>query len=134
MGHCKAIVFRCMDYRIDQAVLARLLAESGACEAGQFDLVSLAGAAKSFPEEKSAELLLQQIEIAKSLHGISRVVLVMYDRCGAYNIMDAHEEEGTQIQDLRSITALLAKRFPTLTVERFILKGTATGEFSLERV
>ena len=133
MSHnCQAIVFRCMDFRIDPTVFTRLLANHGVC-GGQFDLVSVAGAAKSFLEADNG-FLTNQIEISRCLHGIKKVVLVMHDNCGAYDILDPEEEDRTQSDDLIAVTRLLRVKFPDLAVETYILKGTAKGDFSLLKV
>jgi carbonic anhydrase len=134
MGHiCEAIVFRCIDHRIDQEVLTRLLREAGVCS-GKFDLVSVAGAAKDLLSAEGSSFLLKQVEISQLLHDIKKIVLVPHDDCGAYGTADSEEEEATQTKDLTAITQLLGVKFPELTVERLILKGTKTGEFSLKRV
>ncbi|MFA6255181.1 MAG: carbonic anhydrase [Patescibacteria group bacterium] len=134
MSHtCQAIVFRCIDFRIQSGVFAKLLAENGICAADQFDLVSLAGAAKVFLTD-SRDLLLSQIDISSRLHGIKKVVLVMHDNCGAYGIADPAEEEKIQRQDLAEIAGLIAAKFSQLTVEKFILQGTASGNFSLLKI
>jgi len=134
MNHtCQAIVFRCMDFRIDPTVFSQLLAQNGICEVGQFDLVSVAGAAKSFLADQQ-DFMMAQIEIATRLHGVKKVVLVMHDNCGAYGIADSADEERTQRLDLEAIASLVADKFPELTVEKLILKGTASGNFSLLRV
>ncbi len=131
MSHsCQAIVFRCIDFRIDQTVFAELLAQNGVCEVGQFDLVSFAGAAKAFLSD-SQDFMLSQIATSSRLHGIQKVVLIMHDDCGAYGIADPKQEEQIQKQDLETIAEIISKRFPDLAVEKYILQGTASGNFSL---
>jgi len=77
MSHnCKALVLRCMDFRIKLSDFAKRLEKIGYPE-GTYDLVSMAGSGKDclscLPGE--SEFLLKQIGLSSKLHCISEVVL-----------------------------------------------------------
>ena len=80
------------------------------------------------------ELLFKQIEIAQRLHGVTEVVIVHHDNCGAYGIPDRQEEEKIQVSDLEKIHSLLNQRYPGLAVKSLIIKGTAEGDLRAEEV
>jgi len=151
MSHtCQAIVFRCMDYRIKLTKLAELLAGIGYLE-GSYDLVSLAGSARNILRSRNKTLfpvpglnlltgwivnrfILLQIQLAVRLHKVSEIVILHHDNCGAYGLADPAQEEQTQTQDLRKIAEIITTKFPGLAVKSYILKGTASGNFSLLKV
>jgi carbonic anhydrase len=135
MNHtCQTIVFRCMDFRITAPAFAELLAQEKIGQPGEYDLISLAGSAKAILDG-GKDLLLEQIKIAVKLHGVKKVVLIMHDQCGAYGITDPKAEETKQIHDLQIIGQIVSQECPQIrAVGKYILKGTATGNFSLQRV
>src|SRR3990167_2708031 len=120
---CRAVVFRCIDFRL-MPEFNQLLEQIG-LPVGSYDLVSLAGAAKDLLSTNPAEseLLFKQIEIAQRLHGVTEVVIVHHDNCGAYGIPDRQEEEKIQVSDLEKIHSLLNQRYPGLAVKSLIIKG-----------
>jgi len=124
-----------MDFRIKPSVLSELLAKEGYAE-GDFDTVSLAGAAKCALSEQpgECEMLFKQIELSKKLHGISEIVILYHDNCGAYGIADPAEEEKTQLSDLASIQTKINQNYPDLKVKLYIIKGVPSGKLSLTPV
>ena len=131
---CQAVVFRCIDFRLTPE-FNQLLEQIG-LPVGSYDLVSLAGGAKDLLSTNPAEseLLFKQIEIAQRLHGVTEVVIVHHDNCGAYGIPDRQEEEKIQVSDLEKIHSLLNQRYPGLAVKSLIIKGTAEGDLRAEEV
>lgn len=133
--HCSSLVFRCMDFRITPAALSALLAEEGYCE-GDYDLVSLAGSAKSclseVPEE--AALILRQVALSKKLHGIREVVVTHHENCGAYGIPDPREERGVQTADLARIAEVVRGQFPELAITAYLINGVLESHLRLEKV
>jgi len=132
-GGKKRLILRCMDSRIMPGKLSALLKNEG-YEEGSYDLVSVAGAGKDLLDSISNSFLLKQMELSKKLHDIQEVVVLLHDNCGAYGIDDPKEEEQTQKQDLAKIKELVNEKFPDLAFTGYILKGTATGNFSFEKV
>jgi len=132
---CKAVVIRCIDFRIKPTAVSDLLVKIGYPE-GSYDTVSLAGAAKCLlsPKAGESEMLLSQIEISSRLHCISEVVVLYHDNCGAYGIDDPVLEETTQLSDLSVVKAKINERFPDLAVKLYIIKGVSVGNLRLESV
>jgi len=123
-----------MDYRL-QAELPAILNRLG-LRVGEYDLVSLAGSAKGLlapwwrPWERWT--LLRQIRLAQKLHGITSVLVLAHDDCGAYGIADWDEENETQKLDLSRIRVYLRNKFLDLKIQTGIILGTATGNLHLE--
>lgn len=124
-----------MDFRIKPSVLSALLEKEGYLE-GNFDTVSLAGAAKCLLSDKpgESEMLFTQIELSKKLHCISEIVVLYHDNCGAYGIADLSAEEKTQLADLALVKAKINDRYPDLGVKLYIIKGVPSGKLSLSPV
>lgn len=92
-----------------------------------FDLVSLAGAAKTFvspQNEAERALLLRQIEISQRLHAIQEVWLINHRDCGAYGgamaFASPEDELTTHTDDLNASRSLIQKQFPALRVRLFL--------------
>jgi len=134
MSHSmRAIVFRCMDGRLHLTATAKLLSELGYPE-GTYDLASFAGSAKDMLSTLAgeAEHVCKQIDLSVKLHGITDVVILYHDNCGAYGIANPAAEEETEREDLNRIKAILAVKFPELqAVKTYIIKGTPSGDLSL---
>lgn len=120
MAHtCKALVIHCMDFRFHTAIREFLI--STGLE-GQYDLVSLAGAAKGLVEadEHVKPVLLKQIQLSKDLHNSSDVYLIHHMDCGAYGGHDAFasldEEYKRQTKDLQEARDIIEYKLPGLTV------------------
>lgn len=132
---CQAIALFCIDYRLRLTALARLMESIGYRE-GSYDHVCIAGSGMDclsvIPGE--SDHLLKQIGIAQQLHGISEVVILYHDACGAYGIPDPSAEDAKQKADLARIVELIGIKFPDLMVKTYIIKGTEDGNLSLEKV
>ncbi len=104
---CDALIVTCFDFRFqhffDQWITAHL-------EPGRYDRVALAGGVLNW------EVVSHQVELARRLHGVSRVVLVNHEDCMAYG------EEGTPKRhrlDLKLARERLLEQYPELTVELY---------------
>lgn len=115
MNHkAEAIIVTCIDFRLQEAI-NNWIAQNFAPKT--FDRVAWAGGVKNL------EAILTQIEIAKRLHGIKKVILINHEDCGAYG------EEGTagkHAQDLQAAKAKILSQFPDLTVNTYYLKLDGT--------
>lgn len=135
MSHnCQALIIRCMDFRLT-ADLPKLLERAG-YPAGNYDLVSAAGAGKDLlsAEPGEANFLLKQIRLSQKLHHAKEIVILHHDHCGAYGIADSAEEEAAHKKDLAEIKNLLRANFPELETRMFIIKGVKEGNLSLEKI
>ena len=129
-GRCKAIVFRCIDFRITLTEFSKILSGMGYPE-GTYDLVSCAGAIKSMATNEDRGFLLKQIEAAKKLHGVTEVLIFQHDNCGAYGIPSVSEEEGTQKKHLKEVARIIGT---AVLVKTFIIQGTKTGTLYIKEI
>ncbi len=116
--HCAAVAVTCMDFRF-QGFFEKWLNDT--LGPRNYDRVSYAGGVKDW------EAVFPQIEISRRLHGVSKVILVNHEDCGAYGA------EGTpqrHADDLRAARAKVHAAFPDLEVELYYV--TLDGRF--ERV
>ena len=130
MGSCKALVFRCMDFRITLSEFSKILLGMGYLE-GTYDIVSCAGAIKSMATHEDQGFLLKQVEAAKRLHGVTEVLIFQHDNCGAYGIPNVSQEEETQRNDLKEAARIIGTE---VLVKTFILQGTKTGSFYTKEI
>lgn len=117
MNHnAESAVITCIDFRLQEAINNWI---SQNFKPKTFDRVAWAGGVKNLPG------ILTQIEIAKRLHHIKKVVLINHEDCGAYG------EEGTpekHAQDLQNAKAKILSQFPDLSVDIYYLKLNGTFE------
>ncbi|NUM25803.1 MAG: hypothetical protein HUU49_04280 [Candidatus Buchananbacteria bacterium] len=128
------MVIRCMDRRIGSRKFADLLDRFEICQEGEYDLVSVAGAAKDIlsDQEGEQEYLFKQIARSVKLHGTTRIFLFFHQECGAYGITDHSLEEMKQEQDIAEIIGKIKSRFPDLTVYGYIMTGLNDPELDLK--
>ncbi|MFA6382482.1 MAG: hypothetical protein WCX08_04415 [Candidatus Buchananbacteria bacterium] len=137
MAHSsQALVISCSDPRLNAGGIEAVIVREMICSNQNFDRLIWPGGGKDLLSTDPAivDYWLAAIKKLWELHHFPKIVLIWHDTCGAYGISNLHEEETTQTTDLAAITQLLAEKFSQLTVERFILQGTDTGDFSLKRV
>lgn len=128
-GHTtEALVLSCMDFRMMDHV-SNFLADKGL--QGKYDLVAIAGAAIGVMNEAKpawGELFWEHVDLARSLHGIRRVIVIDHRDCGACKAFvtsdcaDDHQREleihSKPLKDLRSE---VAKRAPELEVDLYLM-------------
>ncbi|MFA6098234.1 MAG: carbonic anhydrase [Patescibacteria group bacterium] len=123
--HCQALVLHCIDFRFHTAIRDFLVSLG---LKNNYDLVSLAGAAKGLADKDAAstQLILKQIEISEKLHGISEVYLMHHLDCGAYGghaaFPDLQAERARQIQDMRSARKIILDKFSKLEVKNVLAR------------
>ncbi len=135
MSHsCKALIFRCMDFRLTLSKISALLDKIGYPE-GSYDLVSAAGAAKDLLSDAADDkkFLLKQIELSQKLHCISEIVILYHDNCGAYGISDPKAECDVQTKDLEKLSQMIKEKF-SLPTTAYIVEGTASGNLSTKKI
>ncbi len=137
MSHtAKALVLRCMDFRFVTTLREHLLLLG---LKDQYDLVSVAGAAKNMVDPfdpKDPEFVMRQIDVAQRLHHIKTVIVINHLDCGAYGkIFKTKEEERRRHEaDLAKAKALILERCPDLKV-RLVLAGLhPAGGFHVDHV
>lgn len=128
------IVISCIDYRFRPRVAAWIAQNLGDAS----DLVAVAGASKAFLDPSSRDYLLQQIDIAIRLHGITRVHLLDHIDCGAYGGSGLHADEAAETSFHAEQCALaqqvIAAKFPTLTVVPYVVGFETTVVLAEKRL
>lgn len=115
MNHkAEALIVTCIDFRLQEAINQWI---SQNFSPKTFDRVALAGGVKNL------DIIMGQIEIAKRLHGIKKVVLINHEDCGAYG------DEGTEEKhrdDLHVAKEKIQSKFPDLAVDTYYLHLNGT--------
>lgn len=139
MSHqCKSLILHCMDFRLGEAI-KNWLNENHLLN--NCDIVSLAGATKGLAGDtgsKETEIILKQIEISASLHGINQIILMNHTDCGAYGGRDAFEstevEYHAHVQDMEKARGVIAKKYPDLEIKLVLAKMNPLGQISFEDI
>lgn len=130
MHQCSNMIIRCMDFRLNDTFAKANLADS-------FDLISLAGGAKSLVDPKTAESVLGMIRLFKEKHGGKTVYLTSHLDCGAYGGESAFpgtkEELDTITGDLKKAGVIIKQEFPELEV-KLLLAKKENSEFTLNTI
>jgi carbonic anhydrase len=113
---CDAIAVTCIDFRF-QARLEQWLNQT--LGSGNYDRVALAGGVQNW------EVVLPQIELARRLHRILRVILINHEECGAYGADGTPERHAA---DLRQMRTRIVEKFPDLVVELYFARLYGTIE------
>jgi hypothetical protein len=134
-GHADALVLTCIDYRlVDDAVKffdAKHLTND-------YDQVSLAGASLAavsdkFPSSNAA--FWDHVQIAKTLHHITKLIVLDHRDCGAYKVAfgdkfaaEATAETAQHKAVMAEFKEALVKKFPDLGVEFYLMALDGTAE------
>jgi carbonic anhydrase len=122
----KALLLRCMDFRLEPAISEWLKAQG---LVGKVDIVSIAGAAKNLvaaPTDVAQNFVLNHIRLGHELHHISEVILMSHTDCGAYggvkSFASEREERGKLVSDAKAARGLIRGRFPRLEIRIVLAK------------
>ena len=122
MCKCENMVVRCMDYRF-HAALPELLAEHFGVESFEHDSPGGCGGSKALIDERPRKMILEALELAVSLHGVRRLVIVDHVDCGAYGGSErfdgAEEERVFHEERLREAREIAADAQPDAEVVLF---------------
>ena len=132
-GFCRALVIRCIDFRIRLKEFSDLLETIG-YEEGSYDLMSLPGSAKGLLSAAEGCVLTGYIQIAERLHHIAEIVIIYHNNCGAYGIDDPKEEFEKQKNDLQAIILLLKIAFPGIKVRTFKMNMKPLKPFTIAEI
>lgn len=105
----QALVVTCIDFRLQEAI-NNWISQNFAPKT--FDRVALAGGVKNL------DTILSQIDIARRLHRIKKVILINHEDCGAYGKRGTHEKH---VGDLTKASKKIKSLFPKLEVKTFYL-------------
>ncbi len=121
MSHVSNLVISCIDFRFREKE-AKWINDA---LRGEADLVSIAGASKSIVEEDSQKIILHQIEIAKTLHGIREIHIIDHIDCGAYGGSQLHKKKDDEVElhsnELKKATDIIRSQFPDLHIHTYLL-------------
>ncbi|MCR4305568.1 MAG: hypothetical protein NUV73_00615 [Candidatus Daviesbacteria bacterium] len=117
MNHnCEAAIVTCIDFRF-QEYINNWIAENFSPKT--FDRVAFAGGVKSL------DTILGQIDIAKKLHHIKKVILINHEDCGAYGEAGTAEKHA---EDLKNAVTQIKEKYPDLEIQTFYLHLDGTFE------
>jgi hypothetical protein len=133
-GDADALALTCIDYRLVGSGV-QFLDSLGLTK--DFDQVALAGASLAamsdkFPSANAA--FWDQLDIARQLHHVRRLVVVDHRDCGAYKVVfgkdfasRAPAEDAQHLAVMQKVKAQLEQKHPELTSEYYLmaLDGTA---------
>jgi len=121
MHTCKTLVIQCIDFRFQEAIHDYL---RGRGLFGDCDIVSLAGSARSLVNPNSEEefsLVLHQVKLASTLHGIQKVIVIHHRDCGAYGGSQAFENAATEFDrhanDMKNVREILRENLSGIEVD-----------------
>lgn len=123
MSHkADAVVLSCMDFRFREAVQNFVKNE---LKLELFDYKSDGGAVKKIVEEGPVrDWILGNFEIAFSLHGVEKIVLINHIDCGAYGGSKAFGQSEEELrfheEQLRQASSLISSRYPDKKIECYI--------------
>jgi carbonic anhydrase len=110
-----------MDFRLHEAIEKWLVIHS---YVGDIDLVSVAGACKTFvadPDSVEAGFLFRQIELSHELHGSNRVILTQHEDCGAYGgtaaFASTEDAKKYLVDDMRKLKEKISAKWHGMDVQ-----------------
>ena len=133
--HCKSLLIRCMDFRLQEPLNNFL---KGKSLEGDYDIISVAGAVKPLLSLETRAFILRQIKISVDLHGISEVILNAHTDCGAYGgsekFSSFEQECEFQKREMRRAKTLILEKHPHLKVRMVLAKIQPSKEIVFEEV
>jgi len=134
---CSTLLIRCMDFRLGPAIRDYLNERN---LYGDTDIVSVAGAAKYLVsgDDVAKPFLESQIELSKTLHEISRIILMNHTDCGGYGgraaFSSAEEERAKHLADLHVAKGSIEQKHPSINVELALANIHKDGKVVIESV
>lgn len=115
---CDAIVIKCMDWRIEASGFFRQELQK-AIGIKEFDVVSVAGGAKSILDGSTQKTIMNYIDLSFRLHHIKKVILTNHTECGVYGNSGTEER---LIGDLRAARRILLEHFSGLKIQLLLVR------------
>lgn len=126
--HCSSLIIHCIDFRFIKAINEFLEQEK---LLGDCDIAALAGSVKGLSGKRNNDnashvcvcknTLIEQIEKSRMLHGISRIIIISHEDCGAYggkiNFSGNEEEFAKHKEDFLKAKSIINDFFPELRIE-----------------
>ena len=122
---CQAIVLSCIDFRFNQQMIEELKKRG----IDKFDLKCDAGGVKYLISEDKPgvrDWILENIDTAKRLHKIEKIVLINHYDCGAYGGNSTWESDESQTKfqsdELAQAKSMLSQKYPDLSIETILAR------------
>ncbi len=123
MSHrCSSVLVRCINFRL-QGPIGRWLDDQGLV--GDCDLVSKAGAVKDIVAGGTS--VMADIDIAVSLHMITRVILMNHTDCGAYGGRQS-DDDARHLDQIKQAKAIVLAKYPNLEIWIILADIMESGE------
>lgn len=114
------LVVSCIDYRF-RAKISNWIDTN---LKGEADIVAIAGVSKAIIEDSSQKIAMNQLRIAKELHGVTNIHLIDHIDCGAYGGSKEFKNKDDEIamheERLKEAAEIIEDHFPDLTVHAYI--------------
>lgn len=114
--YCEALVITCKDWRFQQYFDRWIQDHLGY---GNYDRVAFAGASRYW------DIVMSQVETARRLHDIRRVIIANHEDCGAYGPQGTFEHHTA---DLHHARRTIQQVLPGLEVELYFVRLDGTFE------
>jgi len=129
--HCPIFVLGCIDFRFRDQLSDYIKSQHGEVD---FDETLLAGGAKNLVDEKTRDVVLNQLRISHDLHEAKTVYLTSHIDCGAYGgsaAFSSKEEEVKKLtEDLQTSKNLVLEKYPDVEVKMVFLDWDSTEEIN----
>ncbi|MEM3086438.1 MAG: hypothetical protein QXO51_05415 [Halobacteria archaeon] len=135
---CRALLLRCIDYRLERPGHAYLERRGlgDAC-----DVLSVAGSVRtltSSSDEGGRDFVLGQIALSMKLHSPEEIVLMNHTDCGAYGGTTAFPSEEAEtrahLRDLAAARGLILSLHPGVAVRLLLARVASSGRVRLREV
>lgn len=111
-----------MDFRF-HAELPRLLAAHFDVECFHYDSPGGCGGSKSLIDEPARSMILETLELAVELHGVTRLIVVDHIDCGAWGGSEAFDDEDAErsfhVERLKEAREIVREQHPDLEIVLF---------------
>ena len=133
--HCDAAIVWCFDNRFELG-FRKFLTKIGVVYS---DPIKIAGGAKSLASpriESDREFVLDQIRASITLHGTTRVILMLHSDCGAYGGLanfggDTHAEIEHHKKELRAAARTVRAAIPEMQIDGYYVDFEGVWETDL---
>ena len=129
--HCPIFVLGCIDFRFRDQLSDYIKSQHGDVD---FDESLMAGGSKNLVDEKTRDVVLNQIRISHDLHEARIIYLTNHIDCGAYGGSAAFSSKDEEIakltEDLKTSKQLVLEKYPDAEVKMVLLDWDNTQEIN----
>lgn len=121
--HCPIFVLGCIDFRFREKLSDYIKTQHG--DEIDFDETLLAGASKNLIDEKTRDIVLDQIHISHDLHQAKIIYLTSHIDCGAYGGSKAFSSKDKEVAkltgDLKEAKKLVVEKYSDIEIKMLLL-------------